>query len=408
MRYELLLATSLLSFAIYSFFLLNFCTKILHKGNKNPIILGVVSIVNTAGLAPYLLLDFPIYSHYLLLFILLIIEFKLLSKAGFRQILFATCAISMHVITSHTLIYFGIGFYFSQNTYTIYADTYLRTMSIFLLAIVLAILLLSLKRFIPIKDTYRVSTSKIYSHVVSAFSFSASAAFLLSSFFLFSHVVTINIFLFCFFSVLVVVVMFYYTFLYVIQFLNLSIFKRESDKIESQYKNILEQKEIIVNKVVRDSLTGLYNKKFIENTLETLCSEENIPGFALFFADINSLKKVNDTYGHHKGDELIRAVANAISSSTRDTDFAARISGDEFIIISPNMSEIDSIYLKDRIKNNIEEENKRKEFLVSAGLGMVYVDSTLRARGCAYLLDLADTYMRNDKKSYYMKEHGNL
>ncbi len=405
MPYPLLLAASLVAFCFYSFLLLNFCTKILHKGKQNTFLLIFVSVVNTCGLGQYLLLDYPIYLYYLLLFIALTIEFKLLSQARLRQVLFATNAVTLHVVTSHILVYFGIALYNHTTVNSVFVDIYSRTLSIFLLAVVLTILLLSLKKIIPIKETHRVSTSKTYSPLVSVFAFLGTSSFLLASYFLIYETVTINLFLFNLFSITVLIVLFYYTFLYVIHFLNLSIFKRESDKVESQYKNILHKKEIIVNKVVRDSLTGLYNKKFIEGTLEAFCTDID-ENFALMFIDINSLKSVNDSFGHHIGDKLIQCVAKAISSSIRDTDFAARISGDEFIIIASNLEKRESYYLEERIKTNIKKQNEENEFLVSAGLGLVYVDQDLKKNGSAYLLQLADEYMRNDKKAYYMKESG--
>ncbi len=87
----------------------------------------------------------------------------------------------------------------------------------------------------------------------------------------------------------------------------------------------------------RDELTGLYNRKSVLNKLEYLISlvKRNQNELSVVFADINGLKQVNDQLGHEAGDRMIQAAAQAFTKEIRETDIAARIGGDEFLILFP-------------------------------------------------------------------------
>lgn len=88
-----------------------------------------------------------------------------------------------------------------------------------------------------------------------------------------------------------------------------------------------------------DSLTNLPNRRLFEDRLEMALAlarrQEN--HLALLFVDMDDFKTINDTYGHHCGDEMIRHCAERLSSVIRDSDTVARIGGDEFVILSQSV-----------------------------------------------------------------------
>lgn len=101
-----------------------------------------------------------------------------------------------------------------------------------------------------------------------------------------------------------------------------------------------------------DSLTGLPNRPLFESTLQDSLSKANIAGkpLALLFIDLDNLKAINDQYGHAQGDAALRATAARIRRALRSADFLARLAGDEFVIISPNVSSIsDALKLGERL-----------------------------------------------------------
>jgi len=86
-----------------------------------------------------------------------------------------------------------------------------------------------------------------------------------------------------------------------------------------------------------DTLTGLHNRRFLEQELERhveLYKRYRHP-FALLMLDLDSLKLVNDTFGHAAGDEALKHLASVMRAAIRDTDIPCRYGGDEFIIIMP-------------------------------------------------------------------------
>ncbi|MEJ6950724.1 bifunctional diguanylate cyclase/phosphohydrolase [Natronospora cellulosivora (SeqCode)] len=103
-------------------------------------------------------------------------------------------------------------------------------------------------------------------------------------------------------------------------------------------KNIIKRKasEKEIKRIsFRDKLTGLYNRKFIEEQFKKIESEGKTP-VSVIMIDVNGLKLTNDTYGHSSGDELLKSVAEILKSSCRTEDYVARWGGDEFIILLLN------------------------------------------------------------------------
>ena len=99
-----------------------------------------------------------------------------------------------------------------------------------------------------------------------------------------------------------------------------------------------EQTQFLAN---HDSLTGLPNRVQFSNNLHNAiaASERSKVPFALLLLDLDRFKYVNDTFGHHTGDMLLKEVALRIMSSIRETDFAARLGGDEFVIVQRDVSQ---------------------------------------------------------------------
>ena len=99
-----------------------------------------------------------------------------------------------------------------------------------------------------------------------------------------------------------------------------------------------------------DELTGLYNRNYLEEKMKELDAIPELP-LSIVMVDVNGLKLINDTYGHEVGDNLLIKTAEILRESTRERDFIARWSGDEFVILLPETN-IDEAW---KIRNRIEE-----------------------------------------------------
>ncbi|MFA5450152.1 MAG: sensor domain-containing diguanylate cyclase [Clostridia bacterium] len=126
---------------------------------------------------------------------------------------------------------------------------------------------------------------------------------------------------------------------------------------------------------LKDQLTGLANRRYIEYFLESKISDYKrmgIPfGIALF--DIDNFKPINDNYGHIVGDELLQVIAKTISNVTRSTDLTGRWGGDEFISIFTGAEESALHELAEKIRNLILNSKLRKgdkEVSVSVSIGV--------------------------------------
>ncbi len=147
-----------------------------------------------------------------------------------------------------------------------------------------------------------------------------------------------------------------------------------------------------------DELTGLSNRKEILNSLNKNISAARRRNscLSLAYIDVNDLKITNDLYGHDAGDQLIKGVATVINQSIRKSDYAARIGGDEFLLIMPDCSKDDATLILQCIQSSYAELGQRK---VGRKWSLSY--------GCAELTGKADTakemIARADKAMYKHK-----
>jgi diguanylate cyclase (GGDEF)-like protein/PAS domain S-box-containing protein len=102
----------------------------------------------------------------------------------------------------------------------------------------------------------------------------------------------------------------------------------------------VQSEEVLLQEAVHDPLTGLYNRRYMENVLdqEIRRAKWNHQPVSIILLDIDHFKQVNDTLGHSAGDELLRDLAAFLLKHVRDTDTVCRYGGDEFILILPTAS----------------------------------------------------------------------
>lgn len=101
-----------------------------------------------------------------------------------------------------------------------------------------------------------------------------------------------------------------------------------------------------------DALTGLFNRRYIEESIENMDKAENLP-ISIIMGDVNGLKLTNDVFGHKAGDEMLRKVAELLKMHSKKSDIVARWGGDEFVIFMPgtNLSTAEEILRKIQATN---------------------------------------------------------
>lgn len=112
-----------------------------------------------------------------------------------------------------------------------------------------------------------------------------------------------------------------------------------NDALHRNLREIDELQEQLREQANRDPLTGLYNRRYLDSTLErelARCKRGGTP-LALILIDIDHFKQVNDTYGHQAGDEVLLRLAAMLASMARAGDVACRYGGEEFLLLMPTM-----------------------------------------------------------------------
>ncbi|CAK7000901.1 MAG: hypothetical protein DESF_00011 [Desulfovibrio sp.] len=110
---------------------------------------------------------------------------------------------------------------------------------------------------------------------------------------------------------------------------------------------------------IKDHLTGLYNRHFLDEYHEIVfaTARRSAHKAALCMMDLNRFKKINDIYGHHVGDKVLEETARLLNKSTRAGETVFRLGGDEFLLILPQInSEQNFQVLKDRLLKIFEKE----------------------------------------------------
>ena len=145
----------------------------------------------------------------------------------------------------------------------------------------------------------------------------------------------------------------------------------------------------------RDVLTGLYNRRMLDQCLEELvqkCAQDGAP-LCLIMIDVDDFKLLNDTLGHSAGDTLLRSLGQLIRSSVRERDLAFRCGGDEFVVVLPQASKTEGETLARRLTELIDALvkplNVRRRPKLSFGIGAL-TDLSMGSVNAAQLMKEAD------------------
>lgn len=102
----------------------------------------------------------------------------------------------------------------------------------------------------------------------------------------------------------------------------------------------------------KDSLTGVCNRRYFFSRMSSI-SKMKFP-VSLMIIDVDNFKRINDTYGHISGDEVLKQLAEILQKNIRSTDFITRWGGEEFTIVLTNTSLDNAFKLAERIKYIVE------------------------------------------------------
>jgi two-component system cell cycle response regulator len=174
--------------------------------------------------------------------------------------------------------------------------------------------------------------------------------------------------------------------------------RRFQEKLRSNY-------EISLSMALTDTLTGLFNRRYLNVHLEKLLQQtgEQRKPIAVLMFDIDHFKSVNDTHGHAVGDEVLKVFSDRIKGRLRSFDILARTGGEEFIAVLVDVPLQKACYIAERLRRSVAEDpfpasTESGEISITTSIGAVYVGTDV--------LSIDDLMQRVDKHLYEAKESG--
>ena len=172
---------------------------------------------------------------------------------------------------------------------------------------------------------------------------------------------------------------------------------RQKKKLVSAYQTIAEM-------AVTDDLTRMYNRRHFHSGLdrEISRSKRYAHPVSLLMLDIDFFKRVNDTYGHQKGDEVLIGVADTVRSAIRENDIAARYGGEEIAIILPETAIAGAVKCAEKIRKRIEGKKYKADtgdsFNITVSIGV----SSIPLKGAGKMKKDAKTILKMADDALYM------
>ena len=177
-------------------------------------------------------------------------------------------------------------------------------------------------------------------------------------------------------------------------------------KIEQTNKELLmlneqlkEKNEKLLKSAITDELTGVYNRKFFEKRVveEMEIADRANEHISLIIFDLDRFKLVNDNFGHQFGDEVLKRTTQIAGDLIRKTDFLNRVGGEEFAIILPNTNKAQAVFVAEKVRKALEDNQHFKVGQVTGSFG---VAERMKAES------LRSWYKRADNALYQAKNTG--
>jgi two-component system cell cycle response regulator len=174
--------------------------------------------------------------------------------------------------------------------------------------------------------------------------------------------------------------------------------KRYTDYLRQNLDHSLEL-------AVTDQLTGLHNRRYMAGQLDSLVKRAALGGdpVSALLIDIDHFKKINDTFGHDVGDEVLREFALRLASNVRAVDLPCRYGGEEFTVIMPDTQLVDALRIAERIRMHVSGS----PFHVAQGAEVLTVTISVGVSASSGPDDTPETLMkRADEAVYEAKKSG--
>jgi diguanylate cyclase (GGDEF)-like protein len=132
--------------------------------------------------------------------------------------------------------------------------------------------------------------------------------------------------------------------------------RRSRAEVQAANQTLQEQNQLLEKLAVTDSLTGVYNRKKLDDILadQFVRFQRSRRPFAVLMLDLDNFKSINDNYGHAAGDTVLASVAAILKQSVRSVDFVARYGGEEFVVVLVDTAMSAALDIAERLRSELE------------------------------------------------------
>jgi len=151
---------------------------------------------------------------------------------------------------------------------------------------------------------------------------------------------------------------------------------------------------------ITDPMTGAYNRRYFYDSATQMIALARREGFNISLAimDIDDFKNINDTYGHHIGDIVIKNLVSMVKEHIRASDLFARFGGEEFVLLLNNIKEENGMNFFNRLREIIKDSSPKDDIRYTVSIGMTNILKKDK--------DIDEALKRADKALYKAKRSG--
>ncbi len=173
--------------------------------------------------------------------------------------------------------------------------------------------------------------------------------------------------------------------------------KRFNDRLRNSVKQTIEL-------AVTDGLTGLHNRRYLDNHLKMLFARAKARGrpLSVCMTDIDRFKQVNDGYGHDAGDEVLKEFASRIRSTVRGADLACRYGGEEFVVVMPDTPPDIAAMIAERLRGIIES----RSFALKSAEGSLDVTASMGIASLGQGIETPEQLLKQADRALYQAKAG--
>ncbi len=181
-------------------------------------------------------------------------------------------------------------------------------------------------------------------------------------------------------------------------------YKQAKEEAEALTEELKEANQKLQELVFKDGLTGLYNHRYFQELMDKELdrSRRYAKEFSLILFDIDHFKKINDSYGHPGGDQVLKSLSNVVLKTMRESDMVARYGGEEFAVVLPETNETGAKVFAERLRRAIEQletlfDNRTIKCTISLGVTTCLPGAEVENK--SILIDSADKALYRSKNN---------